>query len=88
MLAAKSGDGKGLRKLPAGDDPECDTTDANYNDCGFVHTNSGIHNKAAFLLINGGMHDGCNMTSASARARPSGSSTTCWSTACGTAPSS
>ena len=42
MSAAQSGDGQGLRKLPAGTDPECGTTDPNYNDCGFVHTNSGI----------------------------------------------
>ncbi|MFL5800205.1 MAG: M4 family metallopeptidase, partial [Roseiflexaceae bacterium] len=58
MQAAKSGDGKGLRKLPSGTDPECDSSDPNYNDCGFVHTNSGIHNKAAYLIINGGTHNG------------------------------
>ena len=58
MLAAQSGDGQGLRKLPAGTDPECDNTDPNFNDCGFVHTNSGIHNKVAFLLVDGGFHAG------------------------------
>jgi Zn-dependent metalloprotease len=62
MSAAQSGDGQGLRTLPAGTDPECDTTDPNYNDCGFVHTNSGIHNKVAFLLVDGGVHGGRNVT--------------------------
>src|SRR5262249_15516243 len=45
-------------QLPSGTDPECDSSDPNYNDCGFVHTNSGIHNKAAYLIINGGTHNG------------------------------
>jgi Zn-dependent metalloprotease len=58
VLAAKSGDGKGLRKLPAGQDAECDSGDPQYNDCGFVHTNSSINNKAAYLIINGGTHGG------------------------------
>jgi Thermolysin metallopeptidase, alpha-helical domain/Thermolysin metallopeptidase, catalytic domain/Thrombospondin type 3 repeat len=61
MLAAKSGDGMGLRKLPSGTDPECDSDDPDYNDCGFVHTNSGIHNKAAYLIINGGTHNGATV---------------------------
>jgi len=62
MNAAQSGDGQGLRTLPAGTDPECDNTDPNFNDCGFVHTNSGIHNKVAFLVINGGIHAGRSVT--------------------------
>jgi hypothetical protein len=62
MQASKSGDGQGLRKLPSGTDPECDSSDPNYNDCGFVHTNSGINNKAAFLIINGGTHNGIPVT--------------------------
>jgi predicted outer membrane repeat protein len=47
---AISGDGVGLRpatKMPS---------DA--NDKGGVHTNSGIHNKVAYLLIQGGSHNG------------------------------
>lgn len=39
--------------LPAGVAPDCGT-----NDCGFVHTNSGIPNKAAWLLMEGGTHTG------------------------------
>lgn len=58
VQASQSGDNQGLRKLSAGQSAECDRTDPNYNDCGFVHTNSGIHNKAAYLIINGGSHKG------------------------------
>jgi Zn-dependent metalloprotease len=53
MLASISGDGIGLRTVPPdADDPP---------DNGFVHTNSGIHNKAAYLLINGGAFGGYNV---------------------------
>jgi Zn-dependent metalloprotease len=41
--------------LPAGTAPDCSATG---NDCGFVHTNSGIPNKAAWLLMEGGTHNG------------------------------
>ena len=34
----------------------------NGNDCGFVHTNSGIHNKVAFLITAGGTHNGRSVT--------------------------
>jgi Zn-dependent metalloprotease len=51
MSSAVSGDGVGLRVLPAGTAPDCG---ASGNDCGFVHTNSGIHNKVGFLLMQGG----------------------------------
>ena len=47
---AISGDGIGLR--PAPNQPGAD------NDQGFVHTNSGIHNKVAYLLIQGGSFNG------------------------------
>jgi hypothetical protein len=46
MLAAFSGDGMGLR----------DTS--NPTDNGFVHINSGIPNKAAYLITAGGTHNG------------------------------
>ena len=50
VVASISGDGLGLRTLQSGvSDPP---------DNGFVHTNSGIHNKAAYLLINGGVFGG------------------------------
>jgi Zn-dependent metalloprotease len=58
MLKALSGDGQGLRVLPMGQPPECDASKMTYNDCGFVHTNSGIPNKAAYLLVQGGTHKG------------------------------
>ncbi len=51
MLATRSGDGQGLRMLPAGTAPSA------ANDNGFVHANSGIHNKVAYLLIDGGTHN-------------------------------
>ncbi|MBX2796988.1 MAG: M4 family metallopeptidase [Myxococcales bacterium] len=49
MQASLSGDGAGLRSTanPNGD-----------NDWGNVHTNSGIPNKAAFLVTVGGVHNG------------------------------
>jgi len=47
MSAAKSSDGFGFRSAP-------DTTDDN----GWVHTNSGIPNKVAFLVTDGGFHNG------------------------------
>lgn len=50
MLASISGDGIGLRTL--------DSSVSDPPDNGFVHTNSGIHNKAAYLLINGGVFGG------------------------------
>lgn len=49
----RSGDGIGLRMLSPGESAECDMNNPRYNDCGFVHTNSGIHNKAAYLIIRG-----------------------------------
>jgi Zn-dependent metalloprotease len=68
MTAGNSGDGQGLRKLAAGEVPVCDSSDPDYNDCGFVHTNSGIPNKVAWLLMQGGMHNGVVIQSIS-RAR-------------------
>ena len=50
VLASISGDGVGLRTVLAS---ESDPPDNAY-----VHTNSGIHNKAAYLLINGGVFGG------------------------------
>ncbi len=55
MLAGTSTDGAGLRVLPAGTSPDCGPSG---NDCGFVHTNSGINNKAAYLLIQGDTFNG------------------------------
>ena len=50
VLASISGDGLGLRTvLSSESDPP---------DNAYVHTNSGIHNKAAYLLINGGVFGG------------------------------
>ncbi len=51
MLPDFSGDGVGL--LPEPDEPICDSGDPDYNDCGWVHTNSGILNKAAWLISSG-----------------------------------
>lgn len=52
MLPARSGDTNGLRPMPP-------TNVRNAaNDWGGVHINSGIPNKAAFLLGNGGTHNG------------------------------
>ena len=50
ILASVSGDRLGLRTVLAS---ESDPPDNAY-----VHTNSGIHNKAAYLLINGGVFGG------------------------------
>lgn len=52
MLAALSGDSIGLRPLPP-----TNVRNAG-NDWGGVHTSSGIPNKVAFLLGNGGGHNG------------------------------
>lgn len=52
MLATVSGDGRGLRMLPPG------VRRAATNDNGFVHNNSGIINKVAFLAVDGGTHNG------------------------------
>lgn len=54
MVAESSGDGVGLwmRTGPV----DCDFSSPTYNDCGFVHTNSGIANKAWFLITSGGTH--------------------------------
>ena len=48
----------GFQPLPVGQGVECDDNKVTYNDCGFVHTNSGIPNKVAFLIIAGGTHNG------------------------------
>ena len=45
--------------LPAGTAGVCG---AGGNDCGFVHGNSSIHNKAAWLIINGGEFGGRKIT--------------------------
>lgn len=47
-----------VKKLLSGEDPECNPNDSDYNDCGYVHTNSGVFNKAAWLLMEGGDHYG------------------------------
>ncbi|MHB8895043.1 MAG: Lcl domain-containing protein [Candidatus Geothermincolia bacterium] len=56
VLAEMSGDGQGKRRAPR--DVECDSDDSDYNDCGWVHINSGIPDKAAQLLADGGVHPG------------------------------
>ncbi|RJQ54728.1 MAG: hypothetical protein C4526_04935 [Nitrospiraceae bacterium] len=58
IYANMSGDGYGIRVLEPGTDVNCDQDDPNYNDCGWVHTNSSIPNKAAYLLTMGGVHPG------------------------------
>ena len=50
MRAGASGDGIGFRPIDLLD-----------GDNGAVHTNSGIHNKAAFLIARGGNHGGLNI---------------------------
>ena len=55
MLPSVSGDRIGLRRLL----PNVDDDDQPDN--AFVHTNSGIHNKAAYLIINGGVFGGYNV---------------------------
>jgi CSLREA domain-containing protein len=52
MVQAQSGDGRGLRPPPPG------RTRDSSNDWGSVHTNSGIPNKAAYLIAWGGPHNG------------------------------
>ena len=47
-----------LRKAPLARDPECDRSEPNWNDCGYIHTNSAIPNNAANLIINGGTLNG------------------------------
>ena len=48
--------GIGLRRLAPGQDP------ADSNDQGWVHTNSSIPNKAAYLVAAGGTHNGITVT--------------------------
>jgi Zn-dependent metalloprotease len=57
-IGSMSGDGIGLRILGLNEAVNCDRNDPNFNDCGYVHTNSGIPNKAAYLLTVGGVHTG------------------------------
>jgi bacillolysin len=45
-------------RLQPGELPECNPRSPRYNDNGFVHTNSGIPNKAGFLMVAGGTHHG------------------------------
>ncbi len=47
-----------LCTLPPGTLPSCEPLAAGGNDCGFIHINSGIPNKAAHLMIAGGTHEG------------------------------
>lgn len=54
MLAATSGDGVGLRPAVV--------TGTSGNDFGGVHTNSGIPNKVAFLVTDGGTHNSIAVT--------------------------
>jgi Zn-dependent metalloprotease len=42
--------------------PVCSPSDPNYNDCGWVHTNSGVNNKAAYLLVDGDTFNGLTIT--------------------------
>jgi Zn-dependent metalloprotease len=58
MSAASSGDGIGLRTIAANSPAGCGSDPAQCNDQGFVHTNSGIPNKVATLLVLGGQHTG------------------------------
>ncbi|MCC6190237.1 MAG: thrombospondin type 3 repeat-containing protein [Anaerolineales bacterium] len=60
MLGSVSGDGLGLRVLASGVKPNC--AENGGNDCGFVHTNSGIPNKVAFLIAQGGTHNGISVS--------------------------
>ena len=43
--------------VPSGP-PDCNPSSPTYNDCGFVHTNSGIPNKVFYLIVEGGTHNG------------------------------
>jgi Zn-dependent metalloprotease len=58
MTAALSGDGVGLRTIAANNPPGCGSSPQDCNDEGFVHTNSGIPNKVAYLLMQGDTHTG------------------------------
>jgi Zn-dependent metalloprotease len=62
MTAAASGNMVGLQTIAANNPANCATTPAQCNDQGFVHTNSGIPNKVATLLIYGGQHTGRMIT--------------------------
>jgi Zn-dependent metalloprotease len=42
------------KELADGESVECDASSTDYNDCGWVHYNSGITNNAFYLLVNGG----------------------------------
>lgn len=57
-IGSMSGDGIGLRILGLDEAVNCDVDDEEFNDCGYVHTNSGLMNKAAYLLTVGGVHAG------------------------------
>ena len=46
------------RHLQSGELPQCNFREPGYNDNGYVHTNSGIPNKAGFLIVVGGTHHG------------------------------
>jgi Zn-dependent metalloprotease/subtilisin-like proprotein convertase family protein len=45
-------------RLQPGELPECNSRSPRYNDNGYVHSNSGIPNKAFFLMVAGGTHHG------------------------------
>jgi hypothetical protein len=64
MLSTVSLNRIGLRTLPPGFKAICGSPPSvpTGNDCGFVHTNSGIHNKAAFLITAGGTNNGRRIT--------------------------
>ena len=44
--------------LPWASDPECDQTESNWNDCGWVHSNDALINNVGVLLIEGGTLNG------------------------------
>lgn len=46
------------RRLQPGELPQCNPRAPGYNDNGYVHTNSGIPNKAGYLMVAGGTHHG------------------------------
>ncbi len=50
------------RLRPYEPDPECDQTDADWNDCGWVHTNDALINNAGVLLIEGGTLNNVRVT--------------------------
>jgi Zn-dependent metalloprotease/subtilisin-like proprotein convertase family protein len=43
-------------RLQPGELPECNSRSPRYNDNGYVHSNSGIPNKAFYLMVAGGTH--------------------------------